>query len=55
MIAGEAHIYINDAKTPTNISELNSHAGYQTTVPINLTLKAGAVNNIKIGCSGTEG
>jgi hypothetical protein len=40
---------------PTNISTLNSCAGFYSTVPIPLNLKMGGENVIRFGASGTEG
>jgi hypothetical protein len=55
VLAGDAHIYVNDQPAPLNISELNSRAGYHHTVPIQLTLKPGDTNTIRFAAMGTSG
>ncbi|XXH05913.1 hypothetical protein Hte_012355 [Hypoxylon texense] len=52
--AGEAHIYVND-EPAVNISSLNSRAGYHTSTPVQLNLRAGDVNTITFGATGGEG
>ncbi|KAI4864827.1 carbohydrate-binding module family 35 protein [Hypoxylon rubiginosum] len=52
--AGEAHIYVND-EPAVNISSLNSLAGYHTSTPVQLNLRAGDVNTITFGATGGEG
>ena len=51
--AGEAHVFVND-EPPVNISALNHRAGYHDIVPIELNLRAGAVNKITFGSSSEE-
>ncbi|KAI5867826.1 carbohydrate-binding module family 35 protein [Durotheca rogersii] len=51
--AGEAHIFVNDGPA-INISSLNSRAGYHASTPLQLTLKAGDVNTITFGATGSE-
>jgi len=53
--AGEAHIFVNDQVIPTNISDMNSRAGYHKTIPVELELKPGEVNTIKFGAIGSAG
>jgi hypothetical protein len=52
---GEAHILINDQQTPTNISSLNSNAGFHNTVPVEVMLEKGDGNVIRFGASGDDG
>lgn len=54
-LAGEAHIIVNDQMVPTNISAMNSRAGSQKAIPIELTLNPGDVNTIRLGVTGTTG
>ncbi len=53
--AGEAHITVNDQLIPTNLTDLNTRAGYQKTVPVELKLTRGEENTIKFGAIGSEG
>jgi hypothetical protein len=55
LLAGDAHIYVNDEPAPLKISELNSRAGYHQTVPVQLTLKPGDANTIRFAAIGTSG
>lgn len=54
-IDGEAYILVNEDTVPTNISDLNSRAGYHEVVPVELTLKPGDVNTITFGAMGSSG
>ncbi|KAK4109842.1 carbohydrate-binding module family 35 protein [Canariomyces notabilis] len=51
--AGEAHIFVNNDPTPTNISAMNCRAGYAEHVPVRLLLKPGDVNTIRVGATGS--
>lgn len=53
--AGQVHILLNDEAVPVNLSDLNSRAGYHRTVPVQLRLREGDVNTIKLGLSGRSG
>ncbi|EPE30279.1 Arabinanase/levansucrase/invertase [Glarea lozoyensis ATCC 20868] len=53
--AGEAHISINDQQVPTNISSLNSNAGFHNTVPVEIVLEKGDKNVIRFGAMGETG
>ncbi|RDL35392.1 Arabinanase [Venustampulla echinocandica] len=50
--AGEAHIFINSESVPTNISSLNSRAGYHKTVPVMVSLDRGNQNAVRFGANG---
>lgn len=53
--AGQAQIRVNDELYATNMSELNSRAGYHHVVPIQLRLEPGDVNTIRVGAIGAKG
>ncbi|KAJ8125061.1 hypothetical protein O1611_g8579 [Lasiodiplodia mahajangana] len=51
--AGEAHIFVNNEPIPTNISAMNSRAGFAEHIPVQLLLEPGDVNTIRIGANGS--
>ncbi|KAI1123616.1 carbohydrate-binding module family 35 protein [Nemania abortiva] len=51
--AGEAHIFVNNELMPTNISAMNSRAGFAEYTPVQLLLETGNVNTIRIGANGS--
>ncbi|KAJ7712695.1 Arabinanase/levansucrase/invertase [Mycena maculata] len=51
--AGEAHVSVN-GDAPINLSDLNSRAGYRSTIPVALALKEGA-NTLTFGTTATGG
>jgi hypothetical protein len=53
--AGQAHITLNDDVVPTNLSDLNSRAGYQSEIPVQLRLFEGDINTIRVGATGSKG
>ncbi|KAJ9144135.1 Glycosyl hydrolase family 43 protein [Pleurostoma richardsiae] len=52
--AGQAHITLNDDVVPTNLSDLNSRAGYQSEIPVQLRLFEGDINTIRVGVTGSK-
>jgi hypothetical protein len=53
-LAGEAYILVN-GEAATNISDLNSRAGYHKSVPVELILTEGDSNTITFGAVGSSG
>lgn len=43
---------VNDDTKPTNISALNSRAGFHNTVPVEIHLEKGSENVVKFGVEG---